>query len=397
MQIKICKIKCINICQGVHRTEIHKVLLRICCVFLSGKTCILLVRLMLCLCSSSVCRPLKPRHMLNLKLMKNNLKEKLKMTHEIIDTELKEIESNILRLKNQAAESIIQLGYELIRAKEKLPHGEWGDWLKNRVNFSQRTANLYMKIAKEFGSNSQSISNLEVTKLGLLLDVPEEKRVNFIEEHNVKDMSTRQLKEAIRSSSEKEITGSCIDYIRDSEEVEIDVDALKPMPNHEKYFFKRTGKDWIHFLNSVDKYGIYEPIIIARDNTIISGHDRVRACKDLGIKTIRAVYAFKDKESRKDCKDDDELKLKMFILSNFSFRSVDGYIAEFWMDELFGTSYGDKSGELSHYLTDEVVDRLNHNRNVMNKMQKIIEKKENGEITEEEMDAEISKAHEEYI
>lgn len=87
----------------------------------------------------------------------------------------------------------------------------------------------------------------------------------------------------------------------------------------------------------------------------------------------------------------------MFILSNFNFRSVDGYIAEFWMDELFGTSYGDKSGELSHYLTDEVVDRLNHNRNVMNKMQKIIEKRKNGEITEEEMDAEISKIHEEYI
>lgn len=33
----------------------------------------------------------------------------------------------------------------------------------------------------------------------------------------------------------------------------------------------------------------------------------------------------------------------------------------------------------------------------MNKMQKIIEKRKNGEITEEEMDAEISKIHEEYI
>ena len=272
-----------------------------------------------------------------------------------------------------------------------------GAWLRDRINFSQRTANLYMKIAKEFGSNSQAISNLETTKLGLLLEIPEEKRANFIEEHNVKEMSTRQLKEVIKKSSDKTVIGSCIDYALDPEEVEIEVDCLKPLPNHEKYFFRRTGKDWIQFLNSVDKYGIYEPIIIARDNTIISGHDRVRACKDLGIKTIRAVYAFRDKESRKDCKNDDELKLKMFILSNFNFRSVDGYIAEFWMDELFGTSYGDKSGDLSHYLTDEVVDRLNHNRNVMNKMQKIIEKRKNGEITEEEMDAEISKIHEEYI
>ena len=138
-----------------------------------------------------------------------------------------------------------------------------GAWLRDRINFSQRTANLYMKIAKEFGSNSQAISNLETTKLGLLLEIPEEKRANFIEEHNVKEMSTRQLKEVIKKSSDKTVIGSCIDYALDPEEVEIEVDCLKPLPNHEKYFFRRTGKDWIQFLNSVDKYGIYEPIIIA--------------------------------------------------------------------------------------------------------------------------------------
>lgn len=317
------------------------------------------------------------------------------MKYEVIDG-LKEIENNIIRLKNQTAEDLIQLGNELNKAKEKVPHGEWGAWLRDRINFSQRTANLYMKIAKEFGSNSQAISNLETTKLGLLLEIPEEKRANFIEEHNVKEMSTRQLKEVIKKSSDKTVIGSCIDYALDPEEVEIEVDCLKPLPNHEKYFFRRTGKDWIQFLNSVDKYGIYEPIIIARDNTIISGHDRVRACKDLGIKTIRAVYAFQDKQSRKDCKDDDELKLKMFILSNFNFRSVDGYIAEFWMDELFGTSYGDKSGDLSHYLTDDVIDRLNHNRDVLKKMKFVIDDKRNGEITEEQLDEELERLSQEY-
>lgn len=56
-----------------------------------------------------------------------------------------------------------------------------------------------MKIAKEFGSNSQAISNLETTKLGLLLEIPEEKRAIFIEEHNVKEISTRQLKEVIKN------------------------------------------------------------------------------------------------------------------------------------------------------------------------------------------------------
>lgn len=313
------------------------------------------------------------------------------------DLELKAIENRIIRLKNETAQNLIKLGNELNRAKEKVPHGEWGTWLRDKVNFSQRTANIYMRIAKEFGSNSQAISNLEVTKLGLLLDVPEDKRANFIAEHNVKEMSTRELKAAIKGESDHTKTDSVIDYVRDYEDIEIDVDCLKPLPQHDKYFFKRTGKDWISFLNSVDKYGIYEPIMIARDNTIISGHERVRACKDLGIKKIRAYYACQEKEYRKDCKTDDELKLKMFIMSNFSFRSIDGYYAMFWMDTLFGTSYGDGSGDITHYVTDDIVADLKHNRNILEKIKDVVDRCQGGEITEAEMDKEISILHEQYV
>ena len=321
--------------------------------------------------------------------MKNELKYNT-------DLELKTIENRIICLKKETAQNLIQLGNELNKAKEKVPHGEWGAWLRNKVNFSQRSANMYMRIAKEFNSNSQAISDLEVTKLGLLLDVPEDKRANFIEEHNVKEMSTRELRDVIRNSSENS-SKSVIDYVRNCEEIEIDVECLKPLPDHDKYFAKRTGKDWIFFLNSVDKYGIYEPIMIARDNTIISGHERVRACKDLGIKKIRAYYACEEKKYREDCKTDDELKLKMFILSNFNLRCIDGYLAMFWMDELFGTSYGDKSGDITHYATDEVVTDLNHNKNIMGKIKDVIDKCRNGEITENEMDEEISRLCEQYV
>lgn len=60
--------------EGFTEQQSTKSYYAICCAFLTGKPCILQVRLMLCLCSSSVCHPLKPRHKLNLKLMKNNLK-----------------------------------------------------------------------------------------------------------------------------------------------------------------------------------------------------------------------------------------------------------------------------------------------------------------------------------
>lgn len=258
------------------------------------------------------------------------------------DLELKIIEDRILKFKNAAAQNLIQLGNELNKAKEKVPHGEWGTWLRKRVQFSQRTA-----IRNNTG------------------------------EYNKSD--------------------SVIDYVKDSANIEIDVDCLKALPEHDKYFFKMIGKDWITFLNSVDKHGVYEPIMIARDNTIISGHERVRACKDLGIKKIRAYYAYYSREERADVKDDDELKLKLFILSNYKPRCVDWYIAQFWMDELFNTSYGDCSGDITHYLTNDVIENLNHNRDVMQEMKSIIEKYKNDEITESEMDTEIAILHEQYI
>lgn len=317
--------------------------------------------------------------------------------NELISNEIEEIETNIIRLKRETAENIIQIGLELSKAKAKLSHGEWGDWLRDKVDFSQRTASTYMNIAKAFGSNSQAISDLSVTKLGMLLDVPEDKRENFIEEHNVKDMSTRELKSVIKNASDDNSGESCIDYVRDGESVDIDVDCLKPLPDHDKYFYGRKGKEWIEFLNSVEKYGICQPIIIARDNTIIAGHERVRACKDLGIPKIKAYYAAQDREMRKDCKNDDELKLKLFITSNFIGRSTDMYIAEYWMDQLFGTSYGDGSDDISHYLTDEVIDKLNHNRNVMLRIRDVVYRRQNGEITDVQLDEEVARLREEYV
>ena len=131
------------------------------------------------------------------------------------DTELEYLEKEIIALKNQTAQNIIQIGYKLIEAKEKLQHGEWGEWLENKVEFSQRTANQFMRIAKEFGSNSQAISNLEITKVGLLLDVPTEKREEFIEKHDLKSMSTREIKKVIKETVDGMCDKSVIDFETD--------------------------------------------------------------------------------------------------------------------------------------------------------------------------------------
>lgn len=165
--------------------------------------------------------------------------------------DLEKIENEIIALKNQTAQNIIQIGYKLIEAKEKLQHGEWGSWLEHKVEFSQRTANQFMRIAKEFGSNSQAISNLEITKVGLLLDVPTEKREEFIENHDLKSMSTREIKKVIKETiNEKpKFRESVVDKKLDESIYEIPIKELTPMPDYEQYFGMRTGTDWIMFLN----------------------------------------------------------------------------------------------------------------------------------------------------
>ncbi|WP_041710899.1 DUF3102 domain-containing protein [Clostridium pasteurianum] len=66
-----------------------------------------------------------------------------------------------------------------VKVKESLPHGEWGKWLEEKVDFHQATATRFMRVAKEF-SNASTLKDLGSSKIFALLDVPIEEREDFI-------------------------------------------------------------------------------------------------------------------------------------------------------------------------------------------------------------------------
>ena len=104
--------------------------------------------------------------------------------------------------KQMVLMNFIELGKRLTEAKAMVKHGEWGNWLKERVNYSQRTANNMMKLYAEYGasgiaSKSQSIANLSVTQAVALLEIPAEEREKFAEQNNAEDMTIRELKEEL--------------------------------------------------------------------------------------------------------------------------------------------------------------------------------------------------------
>ena len=125
----------------------------------------------------------------------------------------------IRTLQRQAQQVVlgyaIEIGRRLEEVKAMLPHGRWGDYLKNEVAYSQSTAQNFMRIFREYGAsqqslfggvaNSQALGNLTYTKALQLLAIPDaEDRERFAIENDVEHMSVRELNEALKARDEAE-------------------------------------------------------------------------------------------------------------------------------------------------------------------------------------------------
>lgn len=64
------------------------------------------------------------------------------------------------------------------------------------------------------------------------------------------------------------------------------VSELVPHPRNTEFFDDMTGGKWNDFIKSVKTSGVIEPIIVTQDKVVVSGHQRLRACKSLGIKEV---------------------------------------------------------------------------------------------------------------
>lgn len=125
-------------------------------------------------------------------------------TPEVIAAEINSIKEQTRKV---VLYNSIEIGRKLVEAKELVPHGEWGNWLEEAVDYSKSTANNLMKIFEEYGSDqitllddnlkSQAFGNLNYSQAVLLLGLPSEDREKFVEDNKVDEMSTRELKKAI--------------------------------------------------------------------------------------------------------------------------------------------------------------------------------------------------------
>lgn len=111
---------------------------------------------------------------------------------------LVQIELEIQHHKQIAGQSIWEIGRRLNHVKENdLAHGQFMEWLK-KIEFSQKVANQFMKVAKEL-PNSATSQNLGINVLYLIATLPEEEKQEQIEKIEQGESPTvRELQEVKR-------------------------------------------------------------------------------------------------------------------------------------------------------------------------------------------------------
>ena len=121
------------------------------------------------------------------------------------------IEINTIKKQTQKVmlSASIEIGRRLVEAKSLVNHGDWGNWLEKNVAYSERTAQNLIKLYDQysdkgmdalFDSDMDVFAELSYTQAVALLALPTvDERKEFVENHDMENMSTRELQEAIKA------------------------------------------------------------------------------------------------------------------------------------------------------------------------------------------------------
>ena len=156
------------------------------------------------------------------------MSDELERTNEVEITctrDIEDITAEILEAKRAGGEAILTIGRGLIEAKALLAHGEWLPWLTERVEFSERSAQNFMRLAREW-SNPQTLADLGASKALALLALPAEERADFIASVHVVDGADKNTEE-LSSRQRAQGTGERDEAGREAEPAGADAGAAE--------------------------------------------------------------------------------------------------------------------------------------------------------------------------
>ena len=165
------------------------------------------------------------------------------ITAEVNETRLKALATEINTIKHTTQrlmmQAAIDIGQRLVEVKAAVGHGNWGKWLLENVDYSERTAQNLIRLYEEYGrgqgslfgeaGNPQLVADLSVSQAVALLGIKDaDERAEFIEKNDVAAMTKRELEEAIRERNEaREELAAAREAAENGEEAEKKIAAYR--------------------------------------------------------------------------------------------------------------------------------------------------------------------------
>lgn len=120
---------------------------------------------------------------------------------------LEERADRIRKLQADVQRGIIEIGFELIAAKNEIGHGGWSDWLATNFDWTQQTANRFMRVSERFGKLN-NVVQFKPSTLQAMLALPEGDEQAFIEEQAesgkpLENQSARQVQASVKQWKKK--------------------------------------------------------------------------------------------------------------------------------------------------------------------------------------------------
>lgn len=102
----------------------------------------------------------------------------------------------------------------------------------------------------------------------------------------------------------------------------IEIEKLKNHPKNKEFFDDIHGEQWEDFKKSIVRRGVVEGIVVTQDLMIVSGHQRVRACKELGILEVPCRITHYPDVDKKTGNSKEDMILEDLICTNIMQRGV---------------------------------------------------------------------------
>ena len=152
--------------------------------------------------------------------------------------------NRIRQLQADVQRGIIQIGEELIAAKQEVGHGNWSQWLDKEFAWSDRTARRFMAVAERFGK-MDNVVRFQPSTLQAMLALPEGDEQEFIAAHSdqgtpVEKQSAREVQRNVKEWKQHKANPAPAEETDDRPVVSENVPAADPLPAQ---IDKPTAKD----------------------------------------------------------------------------------------------------------------------------------------------------------